>query len=310
MERTLILMNKRGEIEKYYMSVIKRNNIDILPMYKAYKGIGWKMAALYVQKLNLPLQQIWYENWREKVREYDNAIVFNRNLNWNIIEFLKKKNPNIRVIVWYWDTLKREQEIPAKYHKMCEIWSFDPVDCIKYNFKKNVQFYVPRIANIDCEPYYDAVLIAKDKGRYKIIMEIVEKLKSAGKKVYLRIVADKTSSQKGCAAYGKALEYEELMGITARSRAIIEIVKQGQQGLTERTLEALFLRKKLITTNKAIIDEEFYNPLNIMIWDNPTFEEIHEFFSVPYNTVPDEILNKYTFDAWIENFGISVSGYE
>lgn len=73
--------------------------------------------------------------------------------------------------------------------------------------------------------------------------------------------------------------------------------------MTMRGLESLFYSKKLITTDKTISEAEFYDPTNIFIWDNPSSEEVKEFFSMPCEPIGDEILNKYTFEAWIKNFG-------
>lgn len=304
MGKTLILMNQRWEIDKYYIKTINRNNIDIFSIYKVHKGIRWKMAALYMQKMKLPFQSIWYGEWKKKIKQYDTVIIFNCHLNWNIIGYFKRKKPDIRIIAWYWDTLKKEQRIPDKYKMMCEIWSFDPHDCIKYGWKRNVQFYSPHIIDKNRKLKYDAVLVAKDKGRYLQIIDVVKRLENAGKKIYLRIISDKTSRKKNDTVYGKPLPYEELLDIVSKSLAVIEIPKKNQSGLTERTLETLFFEKKLITTNTFIVNEEFYHPSNIFVWNNPSKHEIQEFFDKPYEPIPKEIVDKYTFDAWIRNFEI------
>lgn len=305
MGRTMILMNQRWYMDKFYMKTVKRVNIDIFSVYKVYKGIMWKIAALYMQKLKLPFQSIWYGKWKKSIKQYDTVIIFNCNLNWSIIRYFKKINPDIRIIAWYWDALQKEQIIPDKYKSMCEIWSFDINDCLQFGWNKNVQFYCLSSNIREQKIKYDAVLVAKDKGRFMQIMEIAGQLKNAGKNVYLRIVPDKTSKNKKCTAYGKPLLYEELLDIISQSNSVIEIIKEGQSGLTERVLESLFLHKKLITTNKAIVDEPFYNPANIMIWNNPSQQEIQDFFLKPYEPIAKEVINKFTFDAWIKNFGIN-----
>ena len=101
----------------------------------------------------------------------------------------------------------------------------------------------------------------------------------------------------------KPIKYTEIIKLINQSRCIIDIPKAGQTGMTMRVLESLFYAKKLITTDKNISKAEFYNPANIFIWDEPNEGELKKFFSLPVEPVSESILNKYTFDAWIKNFG-------
>lgn len=66
MGKTLILMNQRWYLQKYYMKIVNESNIDIFSVYKVHKGIGWKMAALYMQKLKLHFKQYNTENGKRK----------------------------------------------------------------------------------------------------------------------------------------------------------------------------------------------------------------------------------------------------
>lgn len=56
----------------------------------------------------------------------------------------------------------------------------------------------------------------------------------------------------------QALPYEQILSLNRQSRAILEINQTGQTGLTVRALEATFLKKKLLTTNKSIQDTPLY----------------------------------------------------
>ncbi|WP_228731997.1 MULTISPECIES: hypothetical protein [Pseudomonas] len=44
-------------------------------------------------------------------------------------------------------------------------------------------------------------------------------------------------------------------------------LEPGQAGLSFRFFEAMTSRKKVITTNKSVVDYDFYNPANILVID-------------------------------------------
>ena len=68
-----------------------------------------------------------------------------------------------------------------------------------------------------------------------------------------------------------------------------------------RSIEALGAGKKLVTTNKSIVDEDFYNSQNIHILDREGLLEIPVgFFDVPFQAVPEDIYYKYSISGWID----------
>lgn len=91
-----------------------------------------------------------------------------------------------------------------------------------------------------------------------------------------------------------AIGYFDYLDVLKESKVICEFVQDGQIGLTIRTLEALFFHKKLITTNSSIINEDFYNPKNILIIKEQTSdEELRNFLNCPMSAVDVSIIQKY-----------------
>lgn len=62
--------------------------------------------------------------------------------------------------------------------------------------------------------------------------------------------------------------------IQASARVLLDLNHKGRQGMTINCITALAHGQKLITTNKRIMDEPFYNPDMIYIMDenNPHLE--------------------------------------
>lgn len=63
----------------------------------------------------------------------------------------------------------------------------------------------------------------------------------------------------------RPMQYEEYLKVVKRSRAVLDIVKKNNYGLTLRVLEALVAHKKLITNYMDIKKMEFYNESNIFL---------------------------------------------
>ena len=71
------------------------------------------------------------------------------------------------------------------------------------------------------------------------------------------------------------------------------------QDVLMRTIEILGLKRKFITTNKDIVNYDFYNPNNIMVIDREQPQIDFNFFDLPYEELDDNLYNKYSLKNWI-----------
>ena len=85
-----------------------------------------------------------------------------------------------------------------------------------------------------------------------------------------------------------------------KSKVLLDVNRNGQEGLTFRVLESLGLNKKLITTNSDIINYDFYNPNNILVINEKKPVIPISFFETNYEEIPKEIFEKYTLEGWVE----------
>lgn len=95
--------------------------------------------------------------------------------------------------------------------------------------------------------------------------------------------------------------YAENIRNIKKARVTFEKNIKNQNGLSLRSLECLGYRTKLITTNKDIKNYDFYTPENICIVDS--IEDINKipikFFKEEYKEIDNEILEKYSFEGFI-----------
>jgi len=107
----------------------------------------------------------------------------------------------------------------------------------------------------------------------------------------------------------RLIPYHKSIKDLKKSDLVVEMVKKDQAGLTFRALEAMFSGKKLITNNKNIVNEPFYNSSNIYIYDDISpIAPPEEFILEGFLPVDYEILKKYTATDVFNNI-LMVSGH-
>jgi spore maturation protein CgeB len=81
--------------------------------------------------------------------------------------------------------------------------------------------------------------------------------------------------------------------------AVLDIEHPNQSGLTMRTFEVIASGKKLITTNKKIVEHDFFDPARICVIDrnNPDVPDIFLKESIP--VLSEEFIAHYSLRGWI-----------
>lgn len=227
------------------------------------------------------------------------------------MKFLNKKYPHIRILIWYNNPVATDTPITFFEDLNCEIWSFDKDDCQKYSLKYNTQFIDKRrmSASTDLEEKYknDACFIGLDKGRLNTLNEMAEQLEKFGKSTLLYLVDSKfyvnddRYNSSSTFEYKSPLKYSEVINYEYYSDIILDVVQEGQEGISLRPIESIYLEKKLISNNKEIMKQDFYNKDNYFIWGEDNLEKLEMFLQTPYRKQPEKIMNKYMFEGWFRN---------
>ncbi|MCP9926190.1 hypothetical protein KBY79_13340, partial [Synechococcus lacustris C3-12m-Tous] len=84
------------------------------------------------------------------------------------------------------------------------------------------------------------------------------------------------------------------------SRAILDIAHPRQRGLTMRTLETLGASKKLLTTNAAVFDYDFYHSANIAVIDRRSPSIDPDFLRSAYSPLAPSIVSRYSIAGWLD----------
>lgn len=272
----------------------------------------FKVIRKTYKMLNLSFNKFWFDYLIKKAaieNDKDNVIIiFDIPLWIENLVYIRRKYDKTKIVFWYWNTVNNEKEFEFIKKNCDSIFTFDKKDAEKYNLKYNPQFYwfekngSKTGENKCCE--IDLYFVGLNKNRLPLLEKIYLDCKSKNLKTKFYVMRDdKSQNSEYIQLQKKRISYKEVIKDIKNSKCILDITKEGQKGLTLRVLEALFLKKKLITNNKDLINYDFYNKNNIYILnENGDNSEIDvEFINGEYEEVDKSILEKYTVDTWIKN---------
>lgn len=204
--------------------------------------------------------------------------------------------PEVKKCLWIWNPVKAHERgkmysvYDAIVNAGFEISTFDAGDAERYEQKHYSQFFRMHQDLTRVKEEWDFYFIGFEKNRGAIIAELQDKLK--GFRTYFKIV-HKVSE---CLTYSQNIENIK------KAKCVIEIVQEGQEGMTLRPLEAIAFGKKLISNNRSLQKADFYNKDNIFILGVDDFNNIGEFVRSPYVPVADAVVRKYDVNTWMINY--------
>lgn len=292
MNKTLILTQTNPDTDMMFKSWIKCGfHADIL-----FNDIPRPLRAIRRIAINANLPYKMYypwlrKSWLQNVSKYDCFIVHAGSWTRNIACVIHSINKNARIIYWYWNMVD-DLSTPTKVRDAnVEYWTFDKNDAQKYGMNLNIQYYCP-IAVKKVKASSDIYYVGHDHGRSNKIRKFQKQVEQYNLKTDFDLIPD----------HGDLIPYNEVCKRISKSRAILEINQSAQVGYTLRTMESLFMEKKLITDNPAIKEVSFYNPNNIFIWDGSNAKDIPNFLSTEYDTAVNKYKKDYDVFAWFDNF--------
>lgn len=192
----------------------------------------------------------------------------------------------------------------TKISKRWEIWTFAKADSEKFGFRYGGTFYNPHLLKLTETEHReskqtDVLFVGTDKGRKTYVKELEQILTNDGIKCDFRVVDNFKSlfSTK----YSREVSYLDLCKLIYSTKVLLDVVQEGQYGLTLRVMEAILFGKKVITTNKYLAnDEDFATNENIYILDKYNFKGLKSFILKPVIPYSENLKQKYSFYSWME----------
>ena len=283
----------------------------------------WGKALLRVNK-SLIKQQIdkYYTKIQDSLASSSTSFdyIFLLNLEampvW-FIEWLKGHYKNSVTILYMWDSFRNKVNT-GDYLPFCDrAITFDPED-LKTNPKLEFRplFYLNTYADIAKNKKFDydvSFVATGHSDRYVISNKVKSQIEKSGgvmysylylqsKKLfaYLKLTNSKFKKAKIDDFHYQSLATDDLLNVISKSKAVLDVQHPMQTGLTMRTIEMIGAERKLITTNSAVKEYDFYNPNNIFVIDRNEPLIDYGFISTPYEPLPQDLYHKYSLDGWFE----------
>ena len=247
---------------------------------------------------------------------YDLVFVINgQTLSPQILSQWRQAFPRAQFVLYVWDSIKNRQTIQKNFEFFDCCFSFDKNDADFFGLNFHPLFFSRGFQNTRPQntSSYDVSFVGTAHTNRYAVVSTISQLFSKNIRFYKYLYLQ----AKWVYFYYKAtnptfrsstmnefvfnpLDKEMVQKIFFQSTSILDIEHPLQTGLTIRSLEALGAKKKLITTNKNIIDYDFYNSENILVLDRNAPKIREEFFYEPYKEVDDLIYKKYSIVGWLD----------
>lgn len=296
--------------EKNWLSQSMANTqlVDVCPVYRKVQGLS-KMIYKLQYHLGENNKSRWYNSeWTEHVVNYDTIILFDAFEDSSVVKYINDKAPKARLIIYYYNLIKRIELLHQIQQLNCEIWSFDKNDARKYGLKYNPQFYFKQLnfsndtlRNFDYAS--DVFFVGKDKGRLQSLMNIDKKLRQEGIDTRFIVVGDRkqkyTKKQKDYLS--EHISYAECIEYVKHTKCVFDMVQTRQKGMTWRIVEAMFFNKKLITNNDEVLSMDFYDSSNIYLIGKD-HRPMSQFILDSQSHWQKRFVCEYSFENWLNNF--------
>lgn len=313
MKITIISYDNWG-FNDYLVDFLKQNNhevkhIDFSKFKYKYPNIFFKVYNFFLKIIaKKDLKRIFYGKKiiAELIPNQD--IILTIKGDFIDPKYLKeiKKYTNVSV-GFFNDSYAKCPKIKNVLNCFDEVYSFEKNDCKKFNLKFATNWIYKQSNKNEIHNHsYDVFNISSKDRRYPIILNIAKNLLKNNIKSKILIHDKKNeTNDDGIEVITNKLSLNEVYQLIDKSRALLDINRPKQNGLTFRVFESLGTNKKLITTNSDIINYDFYDERNILIIDEKNPEIPSSFFKNAYVEVPNEVYKKYTIAGWVENVILS-----
>jgi len=300
-----MLVSSVSENKNRVAAEIANQNSNTFSIYASTNGVSRIFRKLHCASHVFGFH-IWYGDWKYNIPRKSTIILFDILLSPNIIYYISKKNrkKNNRLIFWFWNPVREEYLKPLRENDW-EIWTFDKSEAERYYLNYNTQFYFNSFQPSSNEIKNDVLFVGRDKGRREYLQFLQQEFKRQGLDNHFFISKNLKWYEKLSKTAGNYMPYQSVLDLIGTSRAILDIVQDGQTGLTLRPLEALFLNRKLITNNQDIENYDFYDKQNIFILGEDDLSRIATFIHSPMKHIPQEVKNYYEFSEWLKRFGLT-----
>jgi hypothetical protein len=285
----------------YFTKLMINRDVKVFLAYKEVNSLLRILRKIHF-KMKFPFINMWFDDELKNLKNYNTIILFDATLTNTFVRKLRKNFPEKRLIFWYWNPVESSINPKKLNDDVNGKWSYSPVDCENYHLHSNTTFYFKELFIKEDKTRFDVFFVGKDKGRLNSLLDLKIQFEKLGLETYFHITATKWFLKKSNPVYKKPISYSEVLSGIGKSKAILDLLSNTKDGLSLRSMESIFLKKKLITNSETIFNYDFYRPQNIFVIGYDNFDNLPEFLNSPYEEINEDIVASYDFNCWLDRF--------
>jgi len=279
---------------------------------------GWLIAFLRIfPKLAWRLSDLFFSSWLNKYgpQKCDVVLIIKgEGLSPKFLKALRARYPKARFILYLWDSVSNCKHIELKLPFFDDYFSFDPSDCTNFpQFKYRPLFFLDKYLTSDCDTERKGLFFVGtlNGDRPRVISRLASTLDPQIPFDYFLFVRSRLelALRKLIDKPLRKLDDTRLVFVSIPSdtlsqhikscAAVLDIEHPKQTGLTMRTFEVIASGKKLITTNKSVLQQDFYDPARILVINRLDPSVPNDFLACELPQLSEEFISKYSLRGWL-----------
>ena len=213
-----------------------------------------------------------------------------------LLTFIKDRTNTF--IAYYYDSTRRFPRKAEIIPFFDTVFSYDKEDVNNYGLQFLTNYIFEESNKEDTQ--YQFFNISTNDYRFPLLENLAAYLKEKSWSYNILVYNGSDMPSENVEIITEQHSIVEVSELIKDCKIIVEIQRTEQVGLSFRIFEALGHRKKLITTNKEIVNYDFYNPQNILVIDENNISIPDAFVNSPYIEIDDAILSNYRIGNWVK----------
>jgi hypothetical protein len=275
--------------------------------------IGLRLRPDFFAKRSTPV-------FSRRLNQLDSAsitrvlVVKGEGMSAEFMETLRARLPAACLTLYFWDSVENAPRAHVIAPMFDRVATFDPVDAKKYGWLYRPLFARAEAAAAtapDGRSAFDWCFVGTlHSDRYRV----VERLQRAhpglrsffygfapGRIVWsARYLTDWRlwRAPRGSVST-RMMSASEVAAIFRTSRAILDVEHPRQRGLTMRTIETLLSGRKLITTNRHVLESDLFDASRVQVISRVRPQVPTPFFELAFKPIDDGVRARYTLRRWL-----------
>jgi hypothetical protein len=263
--------------------------------------------------------EAYFDGIIAKMRDHpirDVLVIKGEALSRKAVERLRAALPRARFTLYFWDSYRNmPKDSERKVSLFDRSFTFDSQDAnADHRLRYRPLFFVDDYATLpNAQPDIDVLFLGTvHSDRYSVLGRLSEALPSGvrfekilyfpSRAIYAvrRVCDPRFWRARRHEFIFRPLNKTSIQMLITRARIVVDIERSVQCGLTMRTIEMLGAGKKLLTTNRKIIEADFFNPNNISIIDRRHPTVTSQFMETAYEPPEATIVKRYSLSGWLD----------